>query len=281
VSLLSATATSKTATEKASASTASATNTTSPPSSGEFPVCRDFGLPFSPFCLPKDGANVTVDSTYYVTWNADYYPINATITIELRYSDTSEGDSAYTSEKTENSYGYIPLKMNKDWLQGKSRNKLTLYIIENDPASDQRASARQGPTIELVPRPVEHYKPPPPTPFNKLGLIIGLPVSLGVVLLVVAGLFFGMRKNRRIGLGNVMGSRNGGYGIRQSKIRRLGGGKRKGAPRLGELDGFERYTDYPEGGSVERVDTDLFNEMERTRGRVFKQEISKLKSWSD
>ncbi|KAL1998145.1 hypothetical protein VTN02DRAFT_6786 [Thermoascus thermophilus] len=278
---VSATAASGTTTGKASGSTPSTTSTISPPSAGDFPVCKDIGLPFSPFCLPQNGANVTVDSTYYVTWNADFYPSNATITIELRYSDTSEGDSAYTSDRTENSYGYIPLKMNRDWLQGKPRNSLTLYIIENDPTSDERASARQGPTIELVPRPVEHYKPPPPTPFNKLGLLVGLPVSLGVVLFVVAGLYFGMRKNRRIGLGNVMGSRNQGYGTRQSKIRRLAGSRRKGAVRLDEFDDVERYTDDPEAGLVERIDTDLFNEMERTRGRVFQQEVSKLKSWSD
>lgn len=101
--------------------------------SGDFPICTDLNGPIAPFCLPKDGADVTADATYYVTWNADFYPLNATITIELRYANSSQGDSAFTSEKTDNSYGYISLPMQKEWLQGKPYNALTLYIIELDP----------------------------------------------------------------------------------------------------------------------------------------------------
>ncbi|KAL1864961.1 hypothetical protein Plec18167_009570 [Paecilomyces lecythidis] len=248
------------------------------PYAGDFPVCTEFDKPYSPFCLPKDGSNVTVDSTYYVTWNPDYYPVNATITIELRYCTPLEGDSAFTSDRTENSYGYIPLKMRQEWLQGKARNNLTLYIIENEPTSNQRASYRQGPRVELMHRRVEHYKPPPPTPYNKLGLILGLPISVSAVLLVVAGLYFGMRKNRRIGLGNVMGPGNHGYGIRQSKIQRLG--RRRAAVNMSEFENPEQYRDDPEG-TVDSMDTDLYNQMERTRGRVFTHQVSKLKSWSE
>lgn len=151
------------------------------PTTVDFPICTDLKGPLAPFCLPEDGANVTVDATYYVTWNADFYPLNTTITIEMRYANSTQGDSAYTSERTDNSYGYLPLHMQKEWLQGKHYNVLTLYIIELDPTSGNRASARQGPTVVLHPRPVEHYKPPPQIPFNKKALYVGLPVSLGVV----------------------------------------------------------------------------------------------------
>ncbi|KAJ9234917.1 hypothetical protein C8Q69DRAFT_509274 [Paecilomyces variotii] len=248
------------------------------PYAGDFPVCTEFDQPYSPFCLPKDGSNVTVDSTYYVTWNPDYYPVNATITIELRYCTPLEGDSAFTSDRTENSYGYIPLKMRQEWLQGKARNNLTLYIIENEPTSNQRASYRQGPRVQLTHRRIEHYKPPPQTPYNKLGLILGLPISVSAVLLVIAGLYFGMRKNRTIGLGNVMGPGNRGYGIRQSKIQRLG--RRRVAVNMGEFENPRKYRDDPEG-RVESIDGDLYNQMERTRGRVFTHQVSKLKSWSE
>ena len=190
--------------------------------SRDFPICTDLDTPLVPFCLPHDGADVFVDATYYVTWNADFYPLNATITIELRYSDSTEGDSAFTSARVDNSYGYVPIHMSGEWLQGKSQNALTLYIIELEPASDRRASAQQGPTITLHTKPMERYRHPPPLPFNKVALYIGLPVSLGVVITVVAGLFFGMRESRRIGIGNIMGSRGKGYGIRKSKFERLG-----------------------------------------------------------
>lgn len=190
-------------------------------SPGPFPVCAETNGPFAPFCLPHHGQDMVVDATYYVTWNADYYDLNATTTIELRYPNSSQGDSAYTSEKTENSYGYITLHMEHEWLQGKPRNPLTLYMIELDPTSNQRASVQQGPTIVLHKRPPEHYKPPPRLPPSKLALYVGVPVCLAVVFGIVGGLYFGMRDSRRIGLGNVMGTRRKGYGIGKSKGQRI------------------------------------------------------------
>lgn len=248
-------------------------NTTS---AGEFPVCTDVNGTFSPFCMPTDGADVTVDASYYVTWNADFYPLNATITIELRYSNSSEGDSAFTSERTDNSYGYIPLRMRSEWLQGKSRNSLTLYIIELDSTSDRRASARQGPTVTLHPRPVEHYQAPPPLPFNKLALIIGLPVSLGVVILIVSGLFFGMRRTRKIGVEHARKSRGKGYGIGKSKNQRMGFSKWKAGD---DADALRKYSDVDEGMS-EIAESDLYGDLYRTGGYAFGSKVAKLKSWS-
>jgi hypothetical protein len=53
-------------------------------------------------------------------------------------------------------------------------------------------------------------------------LLIALPVSLGAVLLIVLGLFFGMRSHRRIGLGSVMGRGRKGYGTGKSRRERMG-----------------------------------------------------------
>ncbi|KAE8361910.1 hypothetical protein BDV27DRAFT_147446 [Aspergillus caelatus] len=170
---------------------------TNNPSLDDFTVCTDLDGPFAPFCLPQDGADVVVDATYYVTWNVDFYPLNASITIEMRYSNSTVGDLAFTSEKIDNSYGYLPLYMRKEWLQEKAQNDLALYLIELNPAL------------------------PPPMAFNKTALFIGLPLSLSAIIIVVAGLFFGMRGNRRIGLGSVMGSRGKGYGFGKSKSQRL------------------------------------------------------------
>lgn len=250
--------------------------TSEPSSAGDFPICTAVDGPVSPFCLPQDGTDMTVDATYYVTWNADYYPLNATITIELRYSNSSQGDSAFTSEKTANSYGYITLYMRKEWLQAKSRNYLTLYIIELDPTSGRRASARQGPTITLHPKPIEHYKPPPQLPYNRLALLIGLPVSLAVVILVVAGLFFGMRERRKIAVGNIMGSRDKGYAIGKSKNQRLGSGgvSKADLDRLDGLRALRKYTDDYSERSSEASD------LEHSGSNPFKHEVSRLKSWS-
>lgn len=64
--------------------------------------------------------------------------------------------------------------------------------------------------------------------------MIGLPVALAFVALVILGLFYGMRKHRTIGLGNIM-SRKRGYGSTKSRRQRLGLGK-KGGIHLDEVD---------------------------------------------
>ncbi|KAE8352351.1 hypothetical protein BDV28DRAFT_135229 [Aspergillus coremiiformis] len=244
----------------------------------DFPICTDLDGPFAPFCLPQDGADVVVDATYYVTWNADFYPLNASITIEMRYSDSTAGDSAFTSERTDNSYGYLPLYMRNEWLQGKVRNDLTLYLIELDPASGMRASVRKGPMITLHRRPVEHYKPSPPMAFNRMALFIGLPISLGVVIIVVAGLFFGMRDSRRIGLGSIMGSRDGGYGIGKSKDQRLRRGRGE-VYRSDTASALKKYMDDADSSLSEVADSELYNKIERTAGFAFRQDSARLKSW--
>lgn len=241
-------------------------------STGDFPICTDVN-DSSPFCLPRNGSNLTVDATYYVTWNPDYYPLNATITIELRYSSASQGDSAFTSEKTANSYGYISLYMHKEWLQGKSKNNLTLYIIELDPSSGTRASARQGPTVTLHPKPVQHYKPPPQLPFNRLALMVGLPVSLSVVVGIVAGLFFGMREHRKIPIGAAMGSRG-----KRNRNGRLRGRRRRGynTSDLDRLDGLRAMKKYTDDFSEP---TSTMTDLERNDKSALKSEV-KPKGWN-
>ena len=252
-------------------------------SSGDFPVCTDLEGPFVPFCLPEDGANVLVDTTYYVTWNADFYPLNATITIELRYSDSPEGTSAFTSDKTDNSYGYIPLHMSNEWLQGKQNNTLTLYIIELDSTLDRRASARQGPTITLRPKPAEHYKPSPPPRFNKLALCIGLPVSLAVVIIVVVTLVFSMRKSRETIVNSAFWSRKRGYGIGKSRSQRLKSETKGSSDSDGSM-APKRYANDLETGLLERSGSNRYKHDYELSGSSpgrypFRRDVARLKSW--
>jgi hypothetical protein len=109
-----------------------------------------------------------------------------------------------------------------------------------------KAESHDGPLLLMKNEPPRHYPPSEKNKGpNKEGLIIGLPVGLGFVLLVVVGLFFGMRKQRQIGLGNIMGRRNRGYGVGKSKRQRLGLGSKKGAIRLEEREQAQRVRAAP------------------------------------
>ena len=68
---------------------------------------------------------------------------------------------------------------------------------------------------------------------DHLSLFVGVPLGVGALLIVLLGLFFGMRKHRQIGLGSVMGRRQA-YGVRKSRRQRMG--IKKGAIRLEERE---------------------------------------------
>lgn len=216
-----------------------------------------------------------------MTWDSDAYPINSSITIGLDYADPTEkgGSSAYTSDRTENSYGFLTITMDKTWLQDDVRNNLKLYIAQYDPSSDKRVVPTAGPMITLIQKPVRHYDPGPPTaPPTKLGFAIGLPLGVFAIMAIVIGLSVGMRKHREIGLGNVMG-KNRGYAGGRSRAERLG--VSPGAEAAIRLEGLEdddpaRYTDNPQ---PLRSDMDAYNQMERSKSNIFRGEISRLKSW--
>lgn len=169
------------------------------------------------------------------------------------------------------------MTMEKDWLQGKSGNNLTLYLVMDDPTSGDPAVPQKGPTISLAPKPTDHYKPPPHTKATTLGLAVGLPVGLGVVFIILIGLCVGMRKRRQIGLGSVMGRNKKGYGSGKSRGERLGRSRRENdAIRLGELEEDpDRYTDDP---NVQRGDPEQYNE-ERMTGQSFRPDVGQLKTW--
>ncbi|KAF2107297.1 hypothetical protein BDV96DRAFT_653888 [Lophiotrema nucula] len=224
---------SATGTAEASTTTATVSKTgQAPPPSTAFPMCHDANA--KPFCLPNNMSTLYIDKTYYATWNPDNFPINSTVTIKIQYFNDSLQE-AWSSDQTDNSWGFVAFTTKKEWLQGYSQYNLTFTALNfeaTDPA--KQADAIEGPLITLTNEPPNHYTPPEHTKTpNKEGLMIGLPVALGFVLLVVIGLWFGMRKHRTIGLGNIMGRRNKGYGVGKSRRQRLGLGK-KGAIRLEE-----------------------------------------------
>ncbi|KAF2497468.1 hypothetical protein BU16DRAFT_616104 [Lophium mytilinum] len=276
-----------TAEETQTPTSAVASSTVSPINpSHDFPVCHDTSA--APFCLPNNESSLYVGNTYYITWNPDYFPINSTITIKLNYANMTQ-EQAWSSDTVDNSWGVTTITMDKAWMQGYSEYNLTFYALmfESD-KPEQTSVPYDGPTITLMDKPAYHYTPPEHTKApNKLGLMIGLPVSLGFVALVVIGLCIGMRKHRSIGIGNIMG-RRAGYGAGKSRRQRMGLGK-KGAIKLEERDlsGVPQYQDEvasppptrPRGHFREDSLGSLVSEDGiRPAGNAFRQEMDRQKT---
>ena len=165
------------------------------------------------------------------------------------------------------------------WLNGGKQTSARVSLNANNPAEDEPAESRQGPIINIVPVPPASPLPASPhSTINTLGLAVGLPVGVAVVALILAVLYFGMRKTRRIGLGNVMGRRKG-YGVRKSRTQRLG---RKGAVVLSEQEIYHSepaFRDDPLDQSVElghdRYQDSSREDRSRNAGNVFREEVAR------
>lgn len=221
-----------------------------------------------------------------MTWNSDFIghqdKKNASIYVMADYVNTTGGPIAFQSPPTSVSTGFYALTIQKEWLQDRSSNNITLHINLLDPEPDsQRVQGRlilpldkipelrsAGPTLVVTNAPGQYYRQPSTESPTGQSLYIALPIAFGFVLLCVCGGYFLNKKHRQIGIGNVMGRRSG-YGVGKSRGQRLGLGKReKGGVQLRDqvLGSDGRYHDASigeeqrgrQGGSVHtRADSDL------------------------
>jgi hypothetical protein len=153
--------------------------------------------------------------------------------VALQYpNDTSR--LAWISDKQPTYLGYTTVTILPAWLEGWDSRNMTLVWVSYAPGASSASDPRHTSyNVTLAVPPVQHLPAPPPTPApDKKSLLIALPLSLGAVLLVVLGLFFGMRSHRRIMLGSVMGRGRRGYGAGKSRRERMAGGAGSGATRL-------------------------------------------------
>jgi hypothetical protein len=236
-----------TATRSAStdaAATATATDSASTPTQtagGAFKVCVNKDGFNAPFCLPTNGTELNAGETHYITWDPKYFPGNTSVIVVANYHNTSIGGvQAYQSNKLPSTTGWTTIKIEEAYLQSMSRNSLDLFITTT--GGDNIA----GPIIDIKDPNAIPVVPYVPTQLpTGQSLYIALPTVFGFIILCVCGTFFWNRKHRQIGLGNVMGRRQG-YGAPKSRRQRLGLGK-KGAIALREqeLTADGAYRDAP------------------------------------
>ncbi|KAK0117983.1 hypothetical protein ONS95_012294 [Cadophora gregata] len=235
-----------TATGTATDSVSRSAETTAAPGGGSFQECHNRDGIYAPFCSPANGSDVNVDGKYYVTWDKDFFAQkNASVNIVANYvNDTGHGPVAFKSDPVSTSDGYYVWTIQKDWLQELKTNNVTLFLNRiNLPAGAQLSL--EGPTVRVKVYEKPIYHQPPSSAPNGQSLYIALPTVLGFILLCVIGGYFWNRKNRKIGLGNVMG-RKSGYGTGKSRSQRMGLGKNGDIQlRDRDLTGSGQYHDSP------------------------------------
>jgi hypothetical protein len=152
------------------------------------------------------------------------------VEVQGDYVNATGGDQAYGSNLTANAVGAVAMTVDKEWLQGKSSNNITLFLFAISAALGDNNRA-QGPTLMVTNRPADYYRQEPAKAPGKKELYIALPIVFAFIIICVIGGYFWNRKTRKIGLGNVMG-RKGGYGSRKSKAQRMGLGKKNKAAEI-------------------------------------------------
>ncbi|KAI5304214.1 hypothetical protein KEM56_006732 [Ascosphaera pollenicola] len=170
--------------------------------------------PGAPFCLPTQNMTWRVGEVYDVTWDVDLLPQNSTVEIHVDFTETPDdgGVTAFTTEKTESSYGFVKIKTDKKWLQGKKGgNDLILTMVANSPKAGKRAKTFPGPQISLKKKPKKKKSPHRSTPPSQHDLLVGLPLTMAVLIAILIVLFYGMKKHREF---------NMGYLTKRSKDRR-------------------------------------------------------------
>lgn len=225
--------------------------------------------------------------TTLVTWDTTYLSDqNSSIVIQGDYVNaTGGGEQAFHSQFTPNAVGSIALTIDKDWLQGRFSNNITLFFFPVNPSFDEPIRVT-GPTLMVTNRKAEVYHQEPAKPPKGQSLYIALPTVFGFILVCVVGGFFWNRKHRKIGLGNVMG-RNRGYGTGKSRAQRTGLGKKKGAAiqlQEQELTSGGHFRDATSNGIAKdrghrRADSDALGSLVGTpaeeRTNYFREEIKR------
>ncbi|KAG5984356.1 hypothetical protein E4U55_005134 [Claviceps digitariae] len=191
---------------------------------GFFSRCYNKKGQYAPFCRPTHNSSIYVDYTYYVTWDPDWFNNTdqfSTHFVSLRinyFNDTSgeHSDRDLLDQAHPVQYGFLPFKVESSYLKGHRSNNVTLQLVGHQ---IQNTTAPTNSTVELpVVITTAPLDPTPPTPVpDGQTLVIALPVTFGVIALLLIGVCLWNRQTRRIQLGNVMGRHRRGYTGRRTR----------------------------------------------------------------
>ncbi|KAF2141232.1 uncharacterized protein K452DRAFT_359032 [Aplosporella prunicola CBS 121167] len=190
----------------------------------DFPACTDLNA--HPFCLPTNGSDLYDEKTYYVTWNPENFPYDASINVFLSwYNNTRK--VVWSFPRVPNLRGGVAFEAKREWLQGQKSRDLTFYAQEYDFKSDKKPPLYTGATVRLVKNPDMIPVESSNSSNTHLALFVGVPVTLTFVALGVFLLSLRRRRGRRVvGIRGMPIRRNNGYNGSRSRRFQRGGSPR-------------------------------------------------------
>ncbi|KAH6900025.1 hypothetical protein B0T10DRAFT_469431 [Thelonectria olida] len=198
------------------------TSTGSPPNptassngQGAFARCHNKDGDKAPLCDPAVDSTLLVDSTYYITWDPDYFDssdlkkTNASyqVSVRLDYFNT-------TSLELQCFLGFYPFYVDKKYLHGYDEHNFTLTLYQESTVSNEKKNITAI-WVQLA----KYKRPLNPTTSAPTGqtLTIALPTVFGAIVLLLIGGCLWNRQTRRISIGNIMSRSRHGYTGRKSR----------------------------------------------------------------
>ncbi|KAK2061720.1 hypothetical protein LY76DRAFT_348300 [Colletotrichum caudatum] len=118
---------------------------------GVFPVCNNRVGNDSPFCFPRRGNTLHVESTYYITWDTTFFADPATPIVIIGFDvDNGVTDSApaFSVTNLSGGDGWLPWTPRVKDLEGRKSNNMTIFLIYSDPLTGREMN-RTGPVFTL------------------------------------------------------------------------------------------------------------------------------------
>jgi len=223
---LTATVFTKTELGKITTSTGSPPNPTATNSKGQgaFARCHNKDGDKAPLCDPAVDSTLYVDSTYYVTWDPDYFDsstlkkLNASYEVSVRLDYFNTTSLQLISEehfpRSNASWGFYPFYVDKKYLHGYDEHNFTLTLYQH--TSDNTASKNITAIWVQLAKYKRALNPTTSAPTGQT-LTIALPTVFGAIVLLLIGGCLWNRQTRRIAIGNIMSRKRHGYTGRKSR----------------------------------------------------------------
>ncbi|KAF6823267.1 hypothetical protein CMUS01_10770 [Colletotrichum musicola] len=163
---------------------------------GVFSVCHNNPGPDGPFCQPRRGSTLHVETTYYITWDTSFFadPTTPIGIVGYDISNTGNMDAApaFSVTNIRGGDGWVYWTPSFNDLEGKDSNSMTLILMYSDPITEEQKNVT-GPVFTIVPS-LDANANSNSSP-NLLAIL--LPVILITLAIVAVMLWLYYRRRRR------------------------------------------------------------------------------------